>query len=66
VGERSIAGMSDPTPDNTLPGDLPDDEDDDLEIGNQLPDDPSQDEANRNRNRGKSDQAPGHNKPQPR
>jgi hypothetical protein len=59
-------GMSDPTPDNTLPGDLPDDEDDDdLEIGNQLPEDvPSGQDPGKVR--GKSAQAPGRNKPEQR
>ena len=60
----------DPRPDNTLPDDLEDDdeldEDGNPVVGNQLPDDPSQGVANKSGERGKSQQAPGHNKPEPR
>lgn len=58
--------MSDPTPDQTLPEPEEPADDDAPEVGNQLPDDPSQDEANRNRERGRSADAPGHNKPESR
>jgi hypothetical protein len=59
------AMSNDPRPDNTLPDDL-DDDDLDPEVGNQLPDDPSQGVKNKSGERGKSAQAPGRNKPEPR
>jgi len=49
-----------PYPDNTLPGDLPDDSD--LEPNQDLPD-PKQPPRGKGNNRGKSDEAPGRNKP---
>jgi hypothetical protein len=56
---------NDPQPDNTLPGDLDDDDldevDEDVEINNDLPDG-KQPPRGRGNSRGKSDQAPGQTK----
>lgn len=68
VPDQELPPEGEPKPDQTLPSGPGGESgtEGDLTVGNQLPDDPSQDEKNRNKERGRSEEAPGHNKPEPR